>query len=81
MVGWWKSLRKDGASWGRGLQLSVHEFLIATSEKRGYQQNDKKPTTLTANAAAVDPWQQQAIGGDMGDYLWGGRASQIQLIG
>ena len=43
--------------------MSVGEFLIATSKKRGYQQNDKKPTTLTANAAAVNPRQQQVKDG------------------
>jgi len=51
----------------------VHEFLIATSKKRGNEQHEKKPNTLTANATAVDPWQQQAKDGGgcvvIGDLL------------
>ena len=42
----------------------MREFLIATSKKRGNEQNEKKPNTLTANAMAADPWQQQAKDGD-----------------
>ncbi len=41
----------------------MHEFLIATSKKRGNEQNEKKPNTLTANTTAVDLWQQQAKDG------------------
>ena len=63
MVGWWKNLRRGGAGWGMGLQLSVRDFLIATSKKRGYHQNNKKTTTLTANAAAVNPRQLQVKDG------------------
>ena len=63
MVGWWKSCGRGEAGLGKGIQWTVHEFLISTSKKRGNQPNEKKPNTLTANATVDDLRQQQAKDG------------------
>ena len=60
---------------------------------RGYHQNNNKTTTLTANAAAINPRQQQVKDGDgrvviglllmeiWGINCVGAAASQIKSIG